>query len=76
VASGAEAGKLADVGIDDTIRKIASQPRVRAAVPARAVGRCRQGDRRGQPFNPTAIQANLTKEPEEELIRRCNCDGR
>jgi uncharacterized membrane protein len=72
-ASGAVAGKLADVGInDDIIKQIASQPRgagrrcllARSATVDKVITAVK-------PFNSTVIQTNLTKEREEELVRRC-----
>jgi uncharacterized membrane protein len=72
-ASGAVAGKLADVGInDDIIKQIASQPRgagrrcllARSATVDKVIAAVK-------PFNSTVIQTNLTKEREEELVRRC-----
>jgi uncharacterized membrane protein len=71
-ASGAIAGKLADVGInDDTIKQIASQLEGgKAAV--FVLARSATVDRvieAVKPFNPTVIQTNLTKEREEELVQ-------
>jgi uncharacterized membrane protein len=70
-ASGALAGKLADVGInDDTIKQIGAQLEGgRAAV--FVLARSATVDRvieAVKPFNPTVIQTNLTKEREEELM--------
>ena len=69
--TGALAGKLADVGInDDTIKQIGSQlEQGRAAVfllaKSATVDRVIEAIK---PFNPTVIQTNLTKDREEELI--------
>jgi uncharacterized membrane protein len=70
-ASGALAGKLADVGINDgTIKQIAGQlDGGKAAV--FLLARSATVDRvieAVKPFNPTVIQTNLTKEREEELV--------
>jgi uncharacterized membrane protein len=70
-ASGAMAGKLSDVGInDDTIKQIGSQlEQGRAAV--FLLARSATVDRvidAIKPFNPTVIQTNLTKDREEELV--------
>ena len=70
-ASGALAGKLSDVGInDDTIKQIGSQLKGgRAAV--FLLARSATVDRvidAIKPFNPTVIQTNLTKDREEELV--------
>ena len=69
--TGALAGKLADVGInDDTIKQIGGQlEQGRAAV--FLLARSATVDRvieAVKPFNPTVIQTNLTKEREEELV--------
>ena len=71
-ASGALAGKLSDVGInDDTIKQIGSQlEQGRAAV--FLLARSATVDRvidAIKPFNPTVIQTNLTKDREEELVK-------
>lgn len=71
-ASGALAGKLADVGInDDTIKQIGGQlEQGRAAV--FLLARSATVDRvidAIKPFNPTVIQTNLTKDREEELVQ-------
>ena len=70
--TGALAGKLADVGInDDTIKQIGSQlEQGRAAV--FLLARSATVDRvidAIKPFNPTIIQTNLTKDREEELVK-------
>jgi uncharacterized membrane protein len=70
--TGALAGKLADVGInDDTIKQIGSQlEQGRAAV--FLLARSATVDRvieAIKPFNPTVIQTNLTRDREEELVR-------
>jgi uncharacterized membrane protein len=70
--TGALAGKLADVGInDDTIKQIGSQlEQGRAAV--FLLARSATVDRvidAIKPFNPTVIQTNLTKDREEELVK-------
>ena len=71
-ASGALAGKLADVGInDDTNKQIGGQlEQGRAAV--FLLARSATVDRvidAIKPFNPTVIQTNLTKDREEELVQ-------
>ena len=70
--TGALAGKLADVGInDDTIKQIGGQlEQGRAAV--FLLARSATVDRvidAIKPFNPTVIQTNLTKDREEELVK-------
>ncbi len=69
--TGALAGKLSDVGInDDTIRQIGGQlEQGRAAVflLARSATVDRVIDAL-KPYNPTIIQTNLTREREEELV--------
>jgi uncharacterized membrane protein len=70
--TGALAGKLADVGInDDTIKQIGAQlEQGRAAV--FLLARSATVDRvidAIKPFNPTIIQTNLTKDREEELVK-------
>ena len=70
--TGALAGKLADVGInDDTIKQIGSQLQggnaavfllARSATVDRVIEAIK-------PFNPTVIQTNLTRDREEELIQ-------
>ncbi|HWD46894.1 MAG TPA: DUF1269 domain-containing protein [Actinomycetota bacterium] len=70
--TGALAGKLADVGInDDTIKQIGGQlEQGRAAVfllaKSATVDRVLDAIK---PFNPTVIQTNLTKDREEELVK-------
>jgi uncharacterized membrane protein len=70
--TGALAGKLADVGInDDTIKQIGGQlEQGRAAVfllaKSATVDRVIEAIK---PFNPTVIQTNLTKDREEELVK-------
>jgi uncharacterized membrane protein len=69
--TGALAGKLADVGInDDTIKQIGSQLEdgkaavfllARSATVDRVIDAIK-------PYNPTVIQTNLTREREEELV--------
>ena len=71
-ASGALAGKLADVGInDDTIKQIGEQlQQGRAAV--FVLARPATTDRvieAIKPFNPTVIQTSLSHDREEELVR-------
>jgi uncharacterized membrane protein len=70
--TGALAGKLADVGInDDTIKQIGGQlEQGRAAV--FLLARSATVDKvidAIKPFNPTVIQTNLTKDREEELVK-------
>ena len=70
--TGALAGKLADVGInDDTIKQIGGQlEQGRAAV--FLLARSATVDKvidAIKPFNPTVIQTNLTKDREEELVQ-------
>jgi uncharacterized membrane protein len=70
--TGALAGKLADVGInDDTIKQIGGQlEQGRAAVfllaKSATVDQVLDAIK---PFNPTVIQTNLTKDREEELVK-------
>ena len=70
--TGALAGKLADVGInDDTIKQIGGQlEQGKAAV--FLLARSATVDRvieAIKPFNPTVVQTNLTKDREEELVQ-------
>ena len=70
--TGALAGKLSDVGInDDTIKQIGGQlEQGRAAV--FLLARSATVDKvidAIKPFNPTVIQTNLTKDREEELVK-------
>jgi len=70
--TGALAGKLADVGInDDTIKQIGGQlEQGKAAV--FLLARSATVDRvidAIKPYNPTVIQTNLTKDREEELVK-------
>ena len=70
--SGALAGKLADVGInDDTIKQIGGQlEQGKAAV--FLLARSATVDKvidAIKPYNPTVIQTNLTKDREEELVK-------
>jgi uncharacterized membrane protein len=71
-ASGAVAGKLADVGInDDTIKQIGGQlEQGKAAVfllaKSATVDKVIDAIK---PYNPTVIQTNLTKDREEELVK-------
>jgi uncharacterized membrane protein len=70
--TGALAGKLADVGInDDTIKQISSQLEdgkaavfllAKSATVDRVIDAIK-------PYNPTVIQTNLTKDREEELVK-------
>ena len=70
--TGALAGKLADVGInDDTIKQIGGQLEdgkaavfllARSATVDRVIDAIK-------PYNPTVIQTNLTKDREEELVK-------
>ena len=70
--TGALAGKLADVGInDDTIKQIGGQlEQGKAAVfllaKSATVDRVIDAIK---PYNPTVIQTNLTKDREEELVQ-------
>jgi uncharacterized membrane protein len=70
--TGALAGKLADVGInDDTIKQIGGQlEQGKAAVfllaKSATVDKVIDAIK---PYNPTVIQTNLTKDREEELVR-------
>lgn len=71
-ATGAVAGRLSDVGInDDMIKQIGQQlQQGRAAV--FVLARSATVDRvidAIKPFNPTVIQTNLTKDREEELVQ-------
>ena len=71
-ATGAVAGKLTDVGInDDTIRQIGQQlQQGKAAV--FILARSATVDKVVEalkPYSPTIIQTNLTKDREEELIQ-------
>ena len=70
--TGALAGKLADVGInDDTIKQIGQQlQQGKAAV--FVLARSATTDRvieAIKPFNPTVIQTSLSRDREEELVR-------
>jgi uncharacterized membrane protein len=70
--TGALAGKLADVGInDDTIKQIGGQlEQGRAAV--FLLARSATVDKvieAIKPFNPTVIQTSLTRDREEELVQ-------
>ena len=70
--TGALAGKLADVGInDDTIKQIGGQlEQGKAAV--FLLARSATVDKvidAIKPYNPTVIQTNLTKDREEELVK-------
>ena len=70
--TGALAGKLADVGInDDTIKQIGAQlEQGKAAV--FLLARSATVDKvidAIKPFNPTVIQTNLTKDREDELVQ-------
>jgi len=70
--TGALAGKLADVGInDDTIKQIGGQlEQGKAAV--FLLARSATVDKvidAIKPYNPTVIQTNLTKDREEELVQ-------
>jgi uncharacterized membrane protein len=70
--TGALAGKLADVGIDDdTIKQIGQQlQQGKAAV--FVLARSATVDRvieAIKPFNPTVIQTSLSHDREEELVR-------
>jgi uncharacterized membrane protein len=70
--SGALAGKLADIGInDDTIKQIGQQlEEGKAAV--FLLARSATVDRvveAFKPFHPTVIQTNLTRDREEELVQ-------
>ena len=70
--TGALAGKLADVGInDDTLKQIGGQLEdgkaavfllARSATVDRVIDAIK-------PYNPTVIQTNLTKDREEELVK-------
>jgi uncharacterized membrane protein len=77
--TGALAGKLADVGInDDTIKQIGGQlEQGRAAVfllaKSATVDRVIEAIK---PFNPTIIQTNLTKTARRSWSRRCSPDRR
>jgi uncharacterized membrane protein len=70
--TGALAGKLADVGInDDTIKQIGSQledGRAAVFLLARSATVDRVIDAI-KPYGPTVIQTNLTKDREEELVK-------
>jgi len=71
-ASGALAGKLADIGInDDTIKQIGGQlEQGKAAV--FVLAKSATVDRvidAIKPYNPTVIQTNLSKDREEELVK-------
>jgi uncharacterized membrane protein len=70
--TGALAGKLSDVGInDDTIKQIGEQlQQGKAAV--FVLARSATADRvieAIKPFNPTVIQTSLSHDREEELVR-------
>ena len=69
--TGALAGKLADVGIDDdTIRQIGQQlQQGKAAVFVLARSATDRVIEAIKPFNPTVIQTSLSHDREEELVR-------
>ncbi|MFF0344680.1 DUF1269 domain-containing protein [Kribbella sp. NPDC004875] len=70
-ATGAVAGKLTDVGInDDMIKQVGRELQIGHAA-VFLLARSATVDRvidALKPFNPTVIQTNLTKEREEELV--------
>jgi uncharacterized membrane protein len=70
--TGALAGKLADVGInDDTIKQIGGlleDGKAAVFLLARSATVDRVIDAI-KPYNPTVIQTNLTKDREEELVK-------
>ncbi|WP_432875595.1 DUF1269 domain-containing protein [Kribbella sp. CA-245084] len=71
-ASGAVAGKLTDVGINDDLIKHVGQELQDGHAAVFLLARSATVDRvvdALKPFSPTVIQTNLTKEREEELIQ-------
>jgi uncharacterized membrane protein len=71
-ATGAVAGKLTDVGINDDMIKQIGQQLQQGKAAVFLLARSATVDRvieAIKPFNPTVIQTNLTKDREEELVR-------
>jgi uncharacterized membrane protein len=71
-ATGAVAGKLTDVGINDGMIKQIGQQLQQGKAAVFLLARSATVDRvidAIKPFNPTVIQTNLTKDREEELVQ-------
>lgn len=71
-ASGAMAGKLTDVGINDQVIKEVGQQLQEGKAAVFLLARSATVDRvvdALKPFGPTVIQTNLSKEREEELVQ-------
>jgi uncharacterized membrane protein len=71
-ATGAVAGKLTDVGINDDMIKQIGQQLQQGKAAVFLLARSATVDRvieAIKPFNPTVLQTNLTKDREEELVR-------
>jgi uncharacterized membrane protein len=71
-ASGAVAGKLTDVGINDDLIKQVGQELQEGHAAVFLLARSATVDRvvdALKPFSPTIIQTNLTKEREDELVQ-------
>ena len=71
-ASGAVAGKLADVGIDDDMIKQIGQQLQEGKAAVFVLARSATADKVVEalkPYSPTIIQTNLTKDREEELVQ-------
>ena len=71
-ASGAVAGKLTDVGIDDDMIKQIGQQLQEGKAAVFILARSATADKVVEalkPYSPTIIQTNLTKDREEELVQ-------
>jgi uncharacterized membrane protein len=71
-ASGAVAGKLTDVGIDDDMIKQIGQQLQEGKAAVFVLARSATADKVVEalkPYSPTIIQTNLTKDREEELVQ-------
>ena len=71
-ASGAVAGKLTDVGIDDDMIKQIGQQLQEGKAAVFVLARSATADKvveAQKPYGPTVIQTNLTKDREEELVK-------
>jgi uncharacterized membrane protein len=78
-ATGGVAGKLTDVGINDDMIKQIGQQLQQGKAAVFILARSATVDKvieALKPYSPTIIQTNLTKDREEELVRRCNRDAR
>jgi uncharacterized membrane protein len=71
-ASGAVAGKLTDVGINDDMIKQIGQQLQEGKAAVFVLARSATADKVVEalkPYSPTIIQTNLTKDREEELVQ-------